>query len=92
MAKLNRESKLRERRMEKHARKDARKRTAAGQDAPSSDVTQDAGPDGVGPPGHDAGDVAQSAIDGAPSATAVDEPRIADQVDADVPGAQIGIR
>jgi hypothetical protein len=57
MAKLNRESKLRERRMEKHARKDARKRTAADQDAPASDVTEDSSPDGVDPAQHEVGDV-----------------------------------
>jgi hypothetical protein len=40
MAKLNRESKLRERRMEKHARKDARKQTAADQDANPTEMSE----------------------------------------------------
>jgi hypothetical protein len=41
MAKLNRESKLRERRAEKAARKDARKRAAALPDEPSDAMTSD---------------------------------------------------
>jgi hypothetical protein len=60
MAKLNRESKLRERRMEKHARKDARKRTAADQDAAPSDVTEDtedSSPESVDPAQHEVADV-----------------------------------
>ena len=43
MAKLNRESKLRERRIDKQARKDARKRAAAGGeplDGPTDEVTE----------------------------------------------------
>jgi hypothetical protein len=57
MAKLNRESKLRERRMEKHARKDARKRTAADPDATPSEMTQDGSPDVVDPVSQGVGDV-----------------------------------
>jgi hypothetical protein len=38
MAKLNREAKLRERRLDKHARKDARKRAAADQPEPASET------------------------------------------------------
>jgi hypothetical protein len=38
MAKLNRETKLRERRLDKQARKDARKRTAADQPAEAADT------------------------------------------------------
>ena len=41
MAKLNRERKLVERRVEKQAKKDARKRAAADQPGPSSDVLTD---------------------------------------------------
>ena len=41
MAKLNREARLRERRVEKQARKDARKRSAADQpDGPAADPGQ----------------------------------------------------
>jgi hypothetical protein len=38
MAKLNREAKLRERRLDKQARKDARKQTAADQPAEATDT------------------------------------------------------
>jgi hypothetical protein len=38
MAKLNRESKLRDKRIEKQARKDARKQAAAREDGPPADI------------------------------------------------------
>lgn len=47
MAKLNREQKLRERRLDKQARKDARLREAAEQ--PATDVTGDVDGDGEAP-------------------------------------------
>ena len=42
MAKLNREAKLRERRVEKQARKEARRLTAAGEREPTEAPTEDA--------------------------------------------------
>jgi hypothetical protein len=49
MAKLNRERRLRERRLEKQARKDARKQAAADQSGQPSDVLTGADGESVGP-------------------------------------------
>lgn len=70
MAKLNRESKLRERRMEKHARKDARKQSAADQGAQPSDVLEVEQSDDVDPTPPEADDAAQLRGDTDPLATA----------------------
>jgi hypothetical protein len=59
MAKLNRESKLRERRMDKQARKDARKHAAAHQPVGSGD-TVTGEPTASGAP--DAGEPAREAV------------------------------
>lgn len=70
MAKLNRESKLRERRQEKHARKDARKRNAADGGAQPGDVPEVEQSDDVDATAPEADDAAQPRRDSDPLATA----------------------
>ncbi len=59
MAKLNRESRLRERKAEKEARKNARRHAAMFGPPDELNGVESPGPDGLEPPGGDAGPVAE---------------------------------
>jgi len=69
MAKLNRERRVRERRLEKQAKKDARKQASAHQPGPPGDVLIGDGDESIGP---DAGEPAVEPVVPAPDARTVD--------------------